>query len=217
MSAFNPRLCCMSALLLGWLVVCVSPAAGQTPAPTGDDPPLLSIGKLVAGAASALAMHEAGHLVFDVIFDASPGIKKVSYAGIPFFAITHEPVSPVQEFAISSAGFWVQHATSEWLLTARPHLRQEHAPFAKGVLAFNVLTSVMYAGAAMARTGPLERDTRGIALSAGIAEPWVGALVLAPAALDAVRYVRPEWRSARWASRAAKVAGVVLIVKAATR
>jgi hypothetical protein len=162
-------------------------------------------------------MHEAGHLVFDAIFDASPGVKKVSYAGIPFFAITHEPVSPVQEFAISSAGFWVQHATSEWLLTARPHLRREHAPFAKGVLAFNVLTSVVYAGAAMARIGPLERDTRGIALSARIAEPWVGALVLAPAAFDAVRYVRPEWRAARWASRAAKVAGVVLIIRAATR
>ena len=67
---------------------------------------------------------------------------------IPFFAITHEPVTPLKEFTISSAGFWVQHAGSEYLLSRRPNLRGEHAPVAKGLLAFNVLTSVMYAGAA---------------------------------------------------------------------
>ena len=55
---------------------------------------------------------------------------------------------------ISSAGFWVQHGTNEWLLTRRPNLRRERAPFAKGVLAFNVLASMAYAGAALARTGP---------------------------------------------------------------
>ena len=159
--------------------------------------------------------HEGGHLVFDLIFDADPGIEKVDFHGIPFFAITHRSdLSPRQELVISSAGFWVQHAGSEWLLTRRPGLRRERAPFAKGVLAFNVLASVAYAGAAFARTGPVERDTRGIASSAEIDERWVGAMVLAPAVLDAWRYFRPEAKWAVWASRAAKVGMVLLVVKA---
>ena len=92
---------------------------------------------------------------------------------------------------ISSAGFWVQHATSEWLLTRHPHLRREHAPFRKGLLAWNVLASAAYSGAAFARAGPPERDTRGMAMSLGVPEPWIGALILAPAVLDAVRYAHP--------------------------
>ena len=38
----------------------------------------------------------------------------------------------------------MQRAESEWLLTRRPRLRHERAPFAKGVLAFDVLASVAY-------------------------------------------------------------------------
>ena len=159
----------------------------------------------------ALGAHESGHLVFDLLFDADPGIAKVDFHGIPFFAITHRSgLSPRREFTISSAGFWVQHAGSEWLLTRRPGLRDEHAPFAKGVLAFNVLASVAYAGAAFARTGPPERDTRGMASRAGMDERWVGAMLLAPALLDAWRYFHPGRKWAVWASRAAKV-GMVLL------
>ena len=111
----------------------------------------------------------------------------------------------------------MQHAGSELLLTRRPHLREEHAPIAKGLLAFNVFTSMMYAGAAFARRGPAERDTRGMALSVNIAEPWMGATILAPAALDAARYYHPESRLLQWSSRAAKVGGALLILKAASR
>ena len=112
--------------------------------------------------------------LFDLAFDASPGLARVSFGPIPFFAISHRPVGPKEEFTISSAGFWVQHGTSEWLLTTRPNLRSERAPFAKGVLAWNVLASVAYSGAAFARAGPPERDTRGMANSLGVAEPWIG-------------------------------------------
>jgi hypothetical protein len=167
-----------------------------------------------AGAALGLGLHESGHLVFDAAFDAHPGVRKVSAGFIPFFAITHEPVSSLKEFTISSAGFWVQHAGSEYLLVRRPNLREEHALVAKGLLAFNVLTSVMYAGAAFARHGPSERDTRGMAVSADIPEPLIGATILAPALLDGARYYRPRSRALRWASRGAKVAGVLLILKA---
>jgi hypothetical protein len=189
--------------------------AWAQPAATGSSVNRLeSVSVFLAGSAVALGAHESGHLFFDVLFDAHPGIDKVDFHGIPFFAITHRSgLSPRREFTISSAGFWVQHAGSEWLLTRRPQLRHEHAPFAKGVLAFNVLASAAYAGAAFARTGPVERDTRGMAASARIDEPWVGAMILAPAVLDSWRYFQPEAKWAVWLSRAAKVGMVLLVLK----
>ena len=106
---------------------------GSTAAParaqTGD------VVQFFAGAALGLGLHESGHLLFDEAFGAEPAVRKVSAGFIPFFAITHEPVTPVEEFTISSAGFWVQHAGDEFLLSHRPNLRHEHAPFAKGLLA----------------------------------------------------------------------------------
>ena len=96
---------------------------------------------------------------------------------------------------------------------ARPRLRFERAPFAKGVFAFNIGASAVYSVAAFARTGPIERDTRGMAFASRTDEPWIGALVLAPALLDAWRYLDPEARWLVWASRAAKVGAVVLILR----
>jgi hypothetical protein len=91
--------------------------------------------------------------MFDQLFAAKPGVKRVDYAGIPFFAITHEPVSRRREFVISSAGFWTQHAIDEWVLASHPSLKHERAPFLKGMLAFNVLASAAYAGAASREPG----------------------------------------------------------------
>jgi hypothetical protein len=107
----------------------------------------------------------------------------------------------------------MQHASSEWILTARPDLKSQSAPFLKGLLAFNVLNSIGYAGVAFAQAGPPERDTLGMATATGIDEPWIGAMVLVPAVLDGWRYFAPEARWARWGSRIAKVALVVLVVK----
>ena len=173
------------------------------------------LAKFLAGAATALAMHEAGHVTTDLMFGETPGVKKVSFAGIPFFAITHQTLSPAREFVVSSAGFWVQEASSEILLTRVPELRSKDAPFAKGLLTFNTLASIVYAGAAFSRVGPDERDTRGMAVTARLREPWIGGVVLAPAVLDAMRYYKPETRWLRWASRASKVAGVLLVLRAA--
>lgn len=169
--------------------------------------------KFLGGGAIGLAAHEGGHLLFDGIFGANPGLKKVTFHGIPFFAITHDPVSPRREFIIDSAGFWVQHATTEWILTRRPWLRRERAPVLKGLVAFNVLASMSYAGAAFARTGPAERDTRGMADALRWKEPYVGMLILLPAIFDAVRYFDPDARWAVWGSRASKIGGVVLILR----
>jgi hypothetical protein len=174
-----------------------------------------TIARFLGGAAVALGAHEASHLFADIVFDADPALRSVSFHGIPFFAITHRSdVSPGVEFTISSAGFWTQHAGSEWLLTRRPRLRSERAPFAKGLLGFNVIASAVYSGAAFARTGPFERDTRGMAASASLDERWIGALILAPAVLDAWRYFDPGAKWAVWASRVLKAGGVLLVVKA---
>jgi len=206
MSAARSRLNDSTTALLFLAVVFGSPKAAAAQQDT-----LVFFG----GAALALGMHEAGHIAFDEAFDASPGFKKVSFGPIPFFAITHRTVSPAREFTISSAGFWVQHATNEILLRSA-RLRDERRPLLKGMLAFNVLSSVAYAGAAFARTGPAERDTRGMAVSDDVPEPAIGALVLAPAAMDTLRYFRPEWTWAKWASRAAKIGGALLVIKTRT-
>jgi len=184
-------------------------------APPSVSAQTIDVVRFFAGAALGLGFHESAHVVADEAFGADAGVRKVSAGFIPFFAITHEPVTPTKEFIISSAGFWAQHVGSDIVLSRHPQLREEHAPVLKGLLAFNVVTSVIYSGAAFVRHGPLERDTRGMALSADVDEPWIGVTVLAPAVLDAARYYRPNSRVLRWASRAAKVGGVLLIFKAA--
>lgn len=173
------------------------------------------LAQFLAGGALGLGLHESAHAVTASIVDANPGVKKVSFGPIPFFAITHDEVSPAREYVISASGFWMQHAVDEWLLTTRPHLRQEHAPLAKGVLAFNILASVAYSTAAFGTFGPYERDTRAMADALDVSEPWVGATILAPAALDAWRYFKPESRWAAWTSRAAKLGAVLIVIRAA--
>jgi hypothetical protein len=173
-----------------------------------------AVGKFLAGGAIALGAHESGHLLFDGLFDAHAGIRKVSFHGIPFFAITHDSgLSPRREFVIDSAGFWVQHAGNEWILTRRPGLRHEHAPLLKGIVAFNVLASVAYASAAFAETGPAERDTRGMADALRWKEPAVGVLLLVPAVLDTVRFFHPNAKWATWGSRGAKAGMVMLVLR----
>jgi len=173
--------------------------------------PAADLARFLAGGALGLGMHEAGHIGTAAIVGASPGVKKVTFGAVRFFAITHREVPHGREYAIAASGFWVQHATSEWLLSRRPALRHQRAPVAKGVLAFNVLTSLTYASAAFGRFGPHERDTRAMAEALGVQEPVAGALIAAPAVLDAWRYFSPRSRWAVWASRAMKV-GVALAV-----
>jgi hypothetical protein len=206
-------------LLLCLLVFASAPvtlsAQSADPAQHQDD---ASRGKRIAaflaGGALALGTHEAGHVVADLAFGEKPGLRKVDFHGIPFFAITHRSGLPRhREFTISSAGFWVQHAENEWILNRRPGLRRERAPFTKGVFAFNVLASVAYAGAAFAKTGPEERDTRGMAESSRLNERWIGAMLLAPAVLDAWRYFHPDAKWAAWTSRGVKVGMVVLVAR----
>jgi len=173
--------------------------------------------KLIGGAAVGLGLHESAHVVADFAGGVAPGLKKVTFGPIPFFAITHDAVPPGREFVISSAGFWMQHGVNEFVFATHPTLRDEHAPMLKGILAFNILTSIAYSGAAFARTGPAERDTRGIAVSAGVDEPVIGAVILVPAILDTARYFGKDSRWIVWGSRAVKIGGALLVVKAIRR
>lgn len=202
------------AAALAMSIVCPAAARAQDPAPQptvkhriGDT--LLFFG----GAAIGLGVHESGHIITGNIFSANPRIEPLHYGFIPFFKVEHDPTTRKREFVISSAGFWMQYGDSEWILTARPRLRSEHAPLAKGILAFDVATSLVYSVAAFGTIGPPERDTRGVAASlgkTGAPEPAIGALILAPAVLDSWRYLDPDATWAKWASRAAKVSLALL-------
>jgi len=161
----------------------------------------------LAGGAAGLVVHEAGHLTAGLALGANPGFKRIDYGFIPFFAVSHDPVSRRREYLISSSGFLAQHAANEWLLAGKP------GAFGKGWLTFNIATSAVYTAAAFGRFGPPERDTRGMAASAGedgIPEPVIGVLILAPAVLDGVRCFKDDPAWARWSSRALK-AGLLLI------
>jgi hypothetical protein len=173
----------------------------------------------MAGGVTGLLIHEAGHVGLAAAVGARPQVKGIKAGAIPFFAITHDAASRRQEYAVSSAGLWAQYASAEWMLTRQPDLRRESAPFLKGIFAFHLVTSAVYGAAGLARVGPPERDTRGMALSlgdAGVSERAIGAFVLAPAVLDVYRYYRPQSSWARWASRGLKVASVALVVAAAS-
>src|SRR5205807_391240 len=136
------------------LLVCTAVTAqaqesGSTTAQPNEHRTLDTV-KFLTGAGAALVLHEGGHLTFDVIFDAQPRLEGVQFGPFPFVAVTHRSgLSPRREFTISSAGFWVQEGTDEWLLNpdrCGSGLRAcEGAWFSKGMLAFNVLNSVGYA------------------------------------------------------------------------
>jgi hypothetical protein len=171
-------------------------------------------GKVLLGGLAGLGLHEGGHLVANWAFDEKVTIKKVDYNGIPFFALSHAAdLSPRREYVVSSAGFWAQYLYSEQILTHHPHLKDEQSPFRKGMLTFHVVTSLVYSGAAFGKTGPIERDTRGMAVSRRIDERWIGAMVLAPALLDLYRYYNPDARWASWTSRGVKMGSVALVFK----
>ena len=60
-----------------------------------------ALAPFLVGAAAAFGAHETGHLLFDSVFHAHPVVKKVSFHGVPFFAITHDAgLSARREFVI---------------------------------------------------------------------------------------------------------------------
>ena len=81
------------------------------------------------------------------------------------------------------------------------------------MLAFDVLTSVGYGVVAFAKAGPFERDTRGMADAIGVDERAIGALVMVPAALDAIRYFLSGGAVGEVGVAGGKAATVLLVMK----
>jgi putative flippase GtrA len=152
----------------------------------------VAFAKFIAGGAVGTAVHEAGHLA----------------AGWDRYNVSRR-----HAIAVRSAGFWSQYLASEIVFIRHPHLRSERAPFRKGVLASHLAISTGYTVLAFARTGPYGRDTFEMAQATRIDERWIGALVLTPAVLDGIRYLRPEARWAAWLSRGVKVGSVALVLR----
>jgi hypothetical protein len=203
-----------AAFLIFLITLFAVPASAQQQ-PSAEQSSIGSrFGKVLLGGGAGLVLHETGHLIADWSFEERVVVKKVDYKGIPFFALSHaHDLSPRREYVVSSAGFWSQYLYSEQILTHHPNLKNEQSPFRKGMLTFHVVTSLMYAGAAFGKTGPVERDTRGMAESIKINERWLGVLILAPALLDTYRYFHPEARWAAWTSRGVKMGSVALVLK----
>jgi hypothetical protein len=190
-----------AALLSGLLLATPCAAAAQDAG---------SVLRFLAGGAAGLVVHEAGHVAAGLAAGAHPGVKRIDYGIIPFFAISHDSVSRRREYLISSSGFHAQHLANEWLVGRESTSK---SAFRKGWLTFNLAASAVYTAAAVGRFGPPERDTRGMAVSVGrdgIPEPVIGLLIVAPAALDGIRYLKGDPKWARWSSRALK-AGLLLI------
>ena len=206
------------AALLSVLLAAFGPAEARAQSAEGnrENSTGKSLGEFLAGGLTGLVVHEAGHLATGLALGADPGFKRLDYGFIPFFAVTHEPVSRGREFVISASGFLAQHGANEWLLSHGPPLRTTSSAFRKGWLTFNLATSAVYTVAAFGQMGPPERDTRGIAVSAGndgVPEPVVGVFIVVPAVLDGVRYAYDDPAWARWTSRAVKAGLLLLAVR----
>jgi hypothetical protein len=182
----------------------------------------LGLGSL--GFVTGFLAHESGHIAMNLMMGNVPAFEGLLVFGfIPFFAITpridcrgevcttHDGErfagGPRGKYAIVSAGFNVQHLTDEVLLTRRPNLRYEDAPYQKGVLAFNVFLSCMYAFGALTTLQDPHGDMAGMTRLSNVHYVPLTFALLAPAAMDTVRYFLPHTqRWSAWVSRGTKVA-----------
>jgi hypothetical protein len=168
----------------------------------------------LVGGLFGLTIHESGHLAMGYALNAHPSTQSVHGGGASFFAINYgRDLTPRESYMCSSGGFLFQYASSEWVLAKHPNLWKEDAPIAKGVFAFHIITSFVYAYGALAKTGPEARDTLGMANALGINERWLGLAVLAPAVLDLYRSFHPEAKWATYTSRSVKLGFVLAIAK----
>jgi hypothetical protein len=178
-----------------------------------------------SGALAAFVSHEGGHVAANLALGSPPHLESVSFAGvIPFFSITSDitcngdrcsrpvdggttPFGPGRRglFTILMAGFHAQHVGDELILSLDPALRYHDAPFRKGMLAFNTLTSVGYVLANWVGVEPEKGDLHGAYVETGAPRHVVNAILIGVAVLDMARYAFPDARWLAWVSRAGKV------------
>jgi hypothetical protein len=181
----------------------------------------------IGGGVLAFVAHETGHLVANAVLGNRPRLVPLwGFGFMPFFAISPElrctrtacqkadgrpfPGGPRGKFFIATAGFEIQHITSELILTLEPHLRCHRAPFRKGWLIFNVGLSLAYAVTSMAGIEDSHGDAGGAAHLAHLPRAVIGAALILPALLDSYRYLYGSSQWAPWISRSAKAGFVGL-------
>jgi hypothetical protein len=194
------------------------------PPPEPTPPPFTwrSAAIFAGGAVTALATHETCHLVANLALGNRPSFQPVTFlGGIPYFAIVpsircrggdckehngeHFWAGRPGLYTIVSAGIQCQHYEDEIILTQRPGLRTDDAPFRKGMLAFNTLVSIGYVLANWSGVEPTDGDIRGIYRDGGAPRFLLSPLVLGIAAVDIARYFHPHARWLVWLNRVAKV------------
>jgi len=208
---------CKRTLFLFWVLFFFAPS-GRVYGETWE---ASDIGWLIAGGAAGFVLHESAHVLVAESFNLHPHVgtrsKPVPFIVIRYDLITFKDSSgethyldrngtPISDgaqkkFAIASAGINSQNLTSELILTLDPNIREERRPFLKGVLAFDILTSMGYA--VFGRLDP-DGDLKGMSDASGINNVAIAGLVFLPAAIDLYRYYYPDSVWAPWAARGAK-------------
>ena len=202
-----------------------SPGLSTAAAPPEPTPPWFtwrSAAIFAGGAATALAAHESCHIIANLATGNVPTFQPVTFLGfIPYFAIVpsitcsgencrkhnheHYWAGRPGLYTIVSAGIQCQHYEDEVILTRRPGLRMDSAPFRKGMLAFNTLLSIGYVLANWTGVEPVDGDIRGIHRDGGAPRLLLSSMVLGIAVVDIARYYYPRARWLAWLNRVAKV------------
>jgi len=210
------------------------PAVDLRPDPPGSVPEFRdvtfeSVAVTAAGFLTAFVIHEACHGVANLAMGNVPTLQPVRFLGfLPFFAVspgitcnqgtcvrrngTPFLPGPRGYATIVSAGIICQEVTDEIILTARPGLRREEAPFLKGMLLFNTAASVAYGIANLAGIEPQEGDLRALDAVSPLPRGVFAAVVLGTAALDVARYFLPDTQWLPWVSRGSKVVTIGMVV-----
>ena len=198
------------------------PATATPTEPTAPPFTWRSAAIFAGGAFTALAAHETCHLVANLATGNRPTFEPVTFLGfIPYFAIVpsircrggdctkrdgeHYGAGRPGLYTIVSAGIQCQHYEDEVILTRRPGLRMDDAPFRKGMLALNTLLSIGYVLANWTGVEPTDGDIRGIHRDGGAPRLLLGSMIFGIAAVDIARYYYPHVRWLAWLNRVAKV------------
>ncbi len=229
-----------AAIAAAWLVASPAqavdlstPLDSAVPGPDGlpefTDVTFASVAGTAAGFVTAFVVHEACHGVANLAMANVPTLEPVRFLGFfPFFAVSpnvqcrdgvclkrsgepFQPGPPGYAFIVSS-GILCQEITNEIILTAHPHLRYETEPFLKGMLLFNVATSVAYGIANLVGIEPPQGDLHALDALGGVPHGVYAAVVLGTAALDVARYFLPGTGWLPWVSRGSKVVTVGLVL-----
>lgn len=203
-------------------------APAPDPAPDPCEPSLAdahdvpSVALYLGGGLVGFLAHESGHVAMNFAYDNVPQFQHITTFGfIPFVAINprlscsngvckkHDGTllagGESGKYNIVTAGFDVQHVTTELLLTLEPDLYWRHEPFRKGLFTFDILLSVGYALSNVTGTESSFGDSRNAATAAGMPHAVFAAILIAPAALDTYRFFRPRSKWAPWVSRGTKL------------